>query len=129
MAHLILSMRKKLVLIADDEENIVDLIKLSLGDEYDYVVARDGKEVMKLVGKKKPDLILLDIMMPHLDGYEVCNTLKQNPATKDIVIAIISAKKEVEDVLHGVDLGAVSYITKPFSPYELQEKVKELLEL
>lgn len=122
-------MPKKIILIADDEENIVELIKLALGDEYTYLVAKDGKEVMEHVKKKKPDLILLDIMMPTMDGYEVCNKLKQNPATKDIVVAMVSAKKEVDDILQGVDLGAVAYITKPFSPYELQEKVKELLEI
>ena len=123
------SMRKKVILIADDEENIVELIKLSLGDEYDYLVAKDGKQVMDIIKKKKPDLILLDIMMPAMDGYEVCTKLKQNPATKDIIVAMISAKKETEDILQGVDLGAIAYITKPFSPYDLQEKVKELLEI
>ena len=122
-------MRKKLILIADDEENIVDLIKLSLGDDYDFIVAHDGKEALDIVKKKHPDLILLDIMMPKMDGYEVCAKLKHNPATKDIVIAMISAKKETEDILQGVDIGAIAYITKPFSPYDLQEKVKELLEI
>lgn len=122
-------MDKKVILIADDEPHIVDLIKLSLGEDYEFMEAVDGKEVLKLVEKKKPDLILLDIMMPGLDGYEVCRRLRANPDTKDILIAMISAKKEDHDILTGIDKGAVAYITKPFSPMELQEKVKELLRL
>lgn len=123
-------MKKKVILIADDEPHIVDLIKLSLGqDEYELIEAADGKEVLKLVAKKKPDLILLDVMMPGMDGYEVCRRIRQNPETKDIVIAMVSAKKEDHDILTGIDKGAIAYITKPFSPIELQEKVKELLRL
>ena len=123
-------MKKKVVLIADDEPHIVDLIKLSLGeDEYELLEATDGKDVLKVVNKKKPDLILLDVMMPGLDGYEVCRRIRQNHETKDIIIAMISAKKEDHDILTGIDKGAIAYITKPFSPIELQEKVRELLRL
>lgn len=123
-------MAKKIILIADDEPHIVDLIKLSLSaEDYEILEATNGKEVLKIVAKKKPDLILLDVMMPDLDGYEVCRRLRQNPATRDIVIAMVSAKKEDHDILTGIDKGAIAYITKPFSPIELQEKVKELLRL
>lgn len=123
-------MKKKVILIADDEPHIVDLIKLSIGEEdYELLEASDGKEVLKIVAKKKPDLILLDIMMPGLDGYEVCRRLRQIPDTRDIVIAMVSAKKEDYDILTGIDKGAIAYITKPFSPIELQEKVRELLKL
>lgn len=122
-------MDKKTILIADDEPHIVDLIKLSLGDDYTFMEAMDGKEVLKVASQKKPDLVLLDVMMPSLDGYEVCRRLRQNPDTKDIVIAMISAKKEDHDILTGIDKGAVAYITKPFSPMELQEKVRELLQI
>jgi len=122
-------MNKKFILIADDEPHIVDLIKLSLGDDYDFKEATDGKDVLKFVNKRKPDLLLLDVMMPSLDGYEVCRRLRQNPETKDVVIAMISAKKEDHDILTGIDKGAIAYITKPFSPVELQEKVRDLLQL
>ncbi len=122
-------MNKKFILIADDEPHIVDLIKLSIGADYDFAEATDGKEVLKLVAQRKPDLILLDVMMPSLDGYEVCRRLRQNSATKDILIAMISAKKEDHDILTGIDKGAIAYITKPFSPMELQEKVRDLLQL
>ncbi|MBI5073414.1 response regulator, partial [Candidatus Woesearchaeota archaeon] len=99
-------MKKKVILIADDEPHIVDLIKLSLGqEEYELLEAADGKEVLKIVAKKKPDLILLDVMMPGMDGYEVCRRIRQNPETKDIVIAMVSAKKEDHDILTGIDKG------------------------
>ncbi len=122
-------MAKKLVMVVDDEKHIVDLIKLTLGDEYDYLDAFSGQEALLKVKQKKPDLILLDIMMPGMDGYEVAQKLKADPDTKDIVLAMVSAKKEDHDILEGIDVGAIAFITKPFNPYDLQEKVKELLEL
>ncbi len=120
---------KKNILIVDDEEDIIDLIKVTLGDEYFYYDATNGKDAIKIAKDKKPDLILLDIMMPEMDGFEVCRRLRSDPDTKDIVIAMVSAKKEDHDILTGVDVGAIAYITKPFNPYELQEKVRELIDI
>ncbi len=88
-----------------------------------------GREALSKVEEKKPDLILLDIMMPGMDGYDVARRLKADPKTKDIIIAMVSAKKEEHDILSGIDVGAISFITKPFKPFELQEKVQELLEI
>jgi CheY-like chemotaxis protein len=122
-------MGKKVVMIVDDEEHIVNLIKLSLGDDYEFMEAYNGKEALSKIEQKKPDLVLLDIMMPGMDGYEVARRLKADPKTKDIIIAMVSAKKEEHDILEGIDVGAISFITKPFKPYELQEKVDELLEI
>jgi len=122
-------MSKKVILIVDDEKQIVDLIKLSLGDEYEFLEAFNGEEALKVVSNKKPDLILLDIMMPGMDGYEVAKRLKADPKTKNIIIAMVSAKKEDHDILTGIDMGAISFITKPFKPYDLAEKVEELLKL
>jgi len=123
-------MSKKVILIADDEPHILELFRMTLGeDDYDFLEAKNGKEVMDLVSKKKPDLVLLDVMMPVMDGYEVAKRLRADPATKSIVIAMVSAKKEDHDILTGIDTGAIAYITKPFNPYELQEKVKELLNI
>ncbi len=122
-------MAKKTILIVDDEPHIVELIELSLGDEYEYFVAKNGKEALAIVEKNRPDLVLLDIMMPGMDGFEVCRRLKGNQASKNLVIAMLSAKKEDHDILNGIDQGAIAYITKPFKPIELQEKVKELLSL
>jgi DNA-binding response OmpR family regulator len=123
-------MSKKIIMIVDDEKNIVDLIKISLGeDEYDFMLAYSGEEALKQIANKKPDLILLDIMMPGMDGYEVAKRLKADKATQNIIIAMVSAKKEDHDILTGIDVGAISFITKPFKPFELQEKVEELLQL
>jgi DNA-binding response OmpR family regulator len=123
-------MDKKVILIADDEPHIIELIRLTLGEEeYEYIEAENGKQVLELAEKRNPDLILLDIMMPVVDGYEVARKLKSNEKTKNIVIAMVSAKKEDQDVLKGIDKGALAYITKPFNPMELEEKVKELLQL
>ena len=121
-------MRKK-ILIVDDEKKIIDLVKLTLGYDYDYVDALNGIEALQKAKKEKPNLILLDIMMPDMDGYEVCQRLRNDPETKDIVIAMLSAKKEDHDILEGIDVGAIAYITKPFNATELVEKVEELLEI
>jgi DNA-binding response OmpR family regulator len=121
--------KKKLIMIVDDEPHIVDLVKVTLGEEYEYLEASDASEVFEKLRKAKPDLILLDIMLPGMDGYQICTKLRADPETKDIVVAMLSAKKEDHDILTGIDVGAVAYITKPFNPYELQEKVRELLEI
>jgi len=122
-------MSKKIVMIVDDEVQIVDLIKLTLGDTYTFMEAHSGEEALKKISEQKPDLILLDIMMPGMDGYEVAKRLRADPANQNIVIAMVSAKKEDHDILTGIDMGAIAFVTKPFKPYELQEKVEELLEL
>lgn len=122
-------MDKKTILIVDDEPQIIELVKLTLGDEFDFLEANSGFEALEKVKEKIPDLILLDVMMPGMDGYEVCQRLRANPETKDVVIAMLSAKKEDHDIIQGIDVGAIAYITKPFSSYELQEKINELLEL
>ncbi len=120
---------KKKILIVDDEQQIVDLVKLMLGDSYEYLEANDGYSALELAKNETPDLVLLDIMMPGMDGYEVCQKLRADPATKNIIIAMVSAKKEDHDILQGIDVGAIAYITKPFDGFELSEKIKELLEI
>lgn len=118
---------KKTILIADDEPNIINLIKLSLPSEYDIIEAKDGQEALDVISNKKPDLILLDVMMPKKNGYEVCKLLKAHDETKDIIIAMLSAKKEDQDIMTGLEIGADAYITKPFEPLELERRVQELL--
>lgn len=118
---------KKKVLVADDEVNILNLIKLNLGDEYDYIEAMDGLEVLQKIEHELPDIILLDIMMPKMDGFTVCKRLKANPRTKDIPIVLVSAKSEDQDVLYGIDLGASAYVTKPFNKQDLSEIVKNII--
>jgi len=122
-------MGKQVVMIVDDEKQIVELIKLSLGDSYDIIEAYSGQEALNKIAQRKPNLVLLDVMMPVMDGYEVAKRIRADPANQDVVIAMVSAKKEDHDILTGIDMGAIAYITKPFKPYELQEKVDELLKL
>ena len=116
-----------IVLVVDDTETNIDILMDILGDEYDVVVAMDGEGALEAVDDDTPDLILLDIMMPDIDGFEVCKRLKNNPDTAGIPIIFLSALAEDEDKQKGLDLGAVDFITKPLDPAEIQTKVKKHL--
>ncbi len=118
---------KKKILIAEDEENIIELLKIILSDTYDIDVVKDGKKALSYIKKNKPDLLILDVMMPNLNGFEVCDKLKQDKKTKDLKIAMLSAKGQKKDILGGLQRGADYYITKPFDPQELKEKIDEIL--
>jgi two-component system, OmpR family, alkaline phosphatase synthesis response regulator PhoP len=108
------------ILIVDDEPAIRFLISSALEDEsYELFEAADGKEAYDLVGSIKPDLIILDVMMPGLTGYELCAKLKQNPATQSIIIIMLTAKGQEQDKLQSRQAGADHYLRKPFSPMEL----------
>ncbi len=121
--------RKKHILIVDDEENIVELIKLSLGKRYSYSCAYDGEKAREIIFEKKtiPDLIILDVMMPKLNGFELCEELKKKRSTKGIPIILVSAKVQEKDIIQGIRLGAEHYITKPFDPEKLSELVKKTI--
>ena len=121
-------MSKGKILVVDDEIYIVHILDFSLGMEgYDVVTALDGEQALEKVKSEKPDLIVLDIMMPKLDGYEVCKTIKSDPATKQIPVILLSAKGRNVDQKMGFDVGADDYITKPFSPRKLVERINQLL--
>ncbi len=115
------------ILIVDDAETNIDILVDILGEEYDLAVAMDGESALEAVNDDPPDLILLDIMMPEIDGFEVCKRLKDNPETANIPVVFISALTEAEDRQKGLDLGAVDFITKPFDSSEIQTKVKQHL--
>jgi len=117
------------ILAVDDTPANIDVVKGVLSDRYFVQAAINGQMALKIIEKNKPDLILLDIMMPDMDGYEVCQKLKADVATRDIPIIFLTAKAEVEDETRGLELGAVDYITKPISPSILTERVKTHLEL
>ena len=119
---------KQTVLIVDDVKENVDVL-VELLKEHDLVTAIDGETAIDIVDKEDIDLILLDIMMPNMDGFEVCNILKQNKNKSYIPIIFLSAKDKSEDVQKGFDLGAVDYITKPFNPTELLARVHTHLKL
>ncbi len=117
------------ILIVDDVETNVDILLGLLNDSYEITVALDGKTALESVQEEPPDLILLDIMMPDMDGWEVCQRLKADPLTKDILIIFLTAKGHVEDEVRGFRMGAVDYITKPFEPIVVQSRLATHLEL
>ncbi len=118
----------KYVLVVDDEPNIVLSLEFLMKKEgYEVQSAANGEEAMQAIGKKTPDLILLDVMMPRKDGYEVCQELRANPAWKDIKIIMLTAKGRDVEREKGLALGADDYITKPFATQEVVEKIRLLL--
>jgi len=121
-------MAKKKVLIVDDEPNIVTALEYLLTKSgYEVAVAENGEEALAAVAREKPDLVLLDIMMPRLNGYEVCRRLRERPEWAGIKIVILSAKGREVDVSKGLALGADLYVTKPFSNTELVARINALL--
>lgn len=117
------------VLVVDDTEANVDILVEALGDIYDVSVAIDGESALEAVEENPPDIILLDIMMPGIDGYEVCRRLKQDPRFAKIPVVFLTAMTEVESKTKGFQLGAVDYVTKPFEIMEVQARVRTHLSL
>jgi len=121
-------MSKGKILVVDDEIYIVHILDFSLGMEgYEVVTALDGEQALEKVKNEKPDLIVLDIMMPKLDGYETCKMLKNEDATREIPVILLSAKGRNVDQKIGFEVGADDYITKPFSPRKLVERINAIL--
>jgi serine phosphatase RsbU (regulator of sigma subunit) len=121
---------KKAVLVVDDTPTNIQVLMETLKDDYRIIAAVSGKRALQLAASDPPpDIILLDVMMPEMDGYEVCAGLKADAETRDIPIIFITAKSETQDETKGLALGAVDYITKPISPPVVQARVKNHLEL
>ena len=121
-------MAKGRILVVDDEIYIVHILDFSLGMEgYEVLTALDGEQALEKARAEKPDLIVLDIMMPKLDGYETCKRLKADATTKDIPVILLSAKGRNVDQKVGFEVGADDYITKPFSPRKLVERINAIL--
>jgi len=121
--------RKPWVLVVDDEEPIRKIVTFQLEKAgYDVASCVDGTEALRMVDEREPDLILLDVMMPNMDGYEVCKRLKSNYQTSHIPIIMVTAKAELENRLQGFEDGANDYITKPFAITELLVRVKNVLQ-
>ena len=117
------------VLLAEDEPNIVLSLEFLLRKAlYEVAVARDGDEALKLVASFRPDLVLLDVMMPARSGLEVCARIRENPAWKRVKIIMLTAKGGGRDVGEGLACGANAYVTKPFSTHHLLARVRGLLE-
>jgi len=117
------------VLVVDDAPENIDVLKGILSGTYKVKAAINGEKALKIAFNTPPDLILLDIMMPGMDGHEVCRQLKEDPRTLSIPVIFVTAKGETEDETHGFDLGAVDYITKPVSPPVVQARVQTQLAL
>jgi len=120
---------KTKILIVDDTPENLDILQGLLQDEYQLFAAPAGEIAIQIAKKQVPDLILLDIMMPGMDGYEVCRQLKADESTKDIPVIFITAKVETNDEVKGFNVGGVDYITKPFSPQAVLARVKAHLAL
>jgi len=118
----------KKILIADDEPNIVTALEFLLQrGGYEVLIARDGDEALKTVESARPDLVLLDIMMPVKSGYEICKRIRERPEWKHIKVVMLSAKGRDAEVNKGMAMGADLYVTKPFSTRELMEQIRGLL--
>lgn len=115
------------VLVLDDEPHIANLVKMALRHKFEVVDAYTREEAMIIIEKKRPDIILLDIMMPGVDGFTICKNLKENPETEDIPVIILSARTQMMDKFKAIDLGAEDYITKPFDPLELENRIESNL--
>ena len=118
-------MPAKKILLVDDEKKIVDIVKAYLEKEgYQVIVAYDGKSALESARTQSPDLIILDLMLPEISGWDVCRTLRKN---SEIPIIMLTARDEVSDKIVGLELGADDYITKPFSPNEVISRVRAVL--
>ena len=121
-------MARRKILIIEDDRDIVEMVEYNLREEgYATVSALNGEEGVNLARSERPDLIILDIMLPIVDGFEVCRTLKSDNTTSHIPIIILSAKSQETDKVVGLELGADDYITKPFSPRELIARIRAIM--
>jgi len=121
-------MAKETILIVEDEEDILELVRYNLAREgYRVTGLTSGEEALKAVRKSPPDLVLLDLMLPGMDGLEICKILKGDPQTRHIPIVMLTAKSEDSDIVTGLEIGADDYITKPFSPKVLIARIRTVL--
>ncbi|MCW5935699.1 MAG: response regulator [Fimbriimonadaceae bacterium] len=115
------------ILVCDDERHIVRLIQVNLEKQgYQVVTAYDGKEGLEKIKSEKPDLCVLDVMMPYMDGFEVLKSLRREPETESLPVIMLTAKAQDKDVFEGYHYGADMYLTKPFNPMELVSFVKRI---
>jgi two-component system alkaline phosphatase synthesis response regulator PhoP/two-component system response regulator VicR len=116
------------ILVCDDERNIVRMIQVNLERQgYSVITAYDGKEGLEKIRSEKPDLVVLDVMMPYMDGFEVLKTLRREPEFENLPVIMLTAKAQDKDVFEGYHYGADMYLTKPFNPMELVTFVKRII--
>jgi len=120
--------QKKKILVVDDEKDLTALVSLHMKMAgYEVLSASNGEKALVVARQEKPDLIILDLMLPKIDGWEVCRRLRQDPEIKNVPVIMLTARAETEDKLKGFEAGADDYVTKPFSPRELIARVKRVL--
>jgi DNA-binding response OmpR family regulator len=121
-------MDKKRILVVDDEADLIEMVALRLqANDYEVLTAIDGQEGLDKARQEKPDLIILDLMLPKMDGYKVCRMLKFDEKFKQIPIILFTARAQEADLKLGEEVGADAYLTKPFEPEILLAKIKELI--
>lgn len=121
-------MTKKRILAVDDEPEIINILKLRLeANKYEVITAGNGEEALKKAREERPDLIVLDVMIPPPNGFQVCRTLKDDPEHKKIPIILLTAKASDSDKFWGTESGADAYVTKPYNADDLMEKIKMLV--
>jgi len=121
-------MDSKRILVVDDEERVREMLGFRLRlFGYEVLEATNGQEALEIAAREKPDLVLLDIMMPGMDGFQVCSRLKRNEETRGIPVVILTAKADAKDVTRAVNSGASDYVVKPYDPMVLQQKVAKNL--
>jgi DNA-binding response OmpR family regulator len=119
----------KLILIADDDGDVLDLVRFRLDQGgYDTITAGNGEEALKLARERLPDLCVLDVMMPKLNGFQVVQALRDARPTEGIPVLLLTATVQDRDIAHGLEVGADDYLRKPFDPHELQARVAALLD-
>lgn len=119
-----MTFNKPRILVVEDESFYTDVLNNLLRDEYEVVVVENGEDALRYLSINGADLVLLDILLPDIDGYEVCFRLKEDPATAEVPVIFLTAKNDVDDEVKGFNLGAVDYITKPISPPIVRARVR-----
>ena len=121
-------MARESVLVVDDERDILELVKYNLDKEgYQVTVVATGEDALSAARSRTPDIVILDLMLPGVDGLEVCRRLKGDPKKRNIPIVMLTAKGDEADVVTGLELGAADYVTKPFSPRVLTARIRAVL--
>lgn len=121
-------MPKQKIIAIEDEPDILEIVRYNLEKEnYEFIGETDGEEGLSLIRRELPDLVLLDVMLPGIDGLEICRRLKYEAATREIPVIMVTARSEESDVVLGLEVGADDYLTKPFGPRELVARVRAVL--
>lgn len=121
-------MSKQKIVAIEDEPDILEIVRYNLEKEsYEFIGETDGEEGLNLIRRELPDLVLLDVMLPGIDGLEICRRLKYEAATREIPVIMVTARSEESDVVLGLEVGADDYLTKPFGPRELVARVRAVL--